>query len=198
MYQSMNESYHEQRKKAHDYKNQMECVSELLGQNEIEKASAYVNNVCNAFIDEMNYVNTNHAIINAVINQKYKLAKAQGIAMVLSLNDLGGITVKDVDLVTILANLLDNAIEASEKLIAENRIIKFLFHLENGKITISVRNPLPGELKTMNGYPMSTKQNPSAHGIGIMNIESAVSKYNGESNFSYHDGFFTHTIIIKS
>jgi sensor histidine kinase regulating citrate/malate metabolism len=115
--------------------------------------------------------------------------------MVLSLNDLGDIRIKDEDIVTILANLLDNAIEACEKVTEGSRSIKFKFLLED-KITISVKNPMKGKIKIVDNYPMSTKQNWSGHGIGMHNIEMAVKKYNGEVNYSSYDGFFTYTIHI--
>ena len=186
----------QRRKKNHDFKSHIGCIRELLGSGEYDKAKAYVAEIGIGYVDEMNYVNTNHTIVNAIINQKYKLAKEKGITMILSLNDLSNIIIKDEDIVTILANLLDNAIEACDKITTGNKIIKFKFVLENDEIYISVRNPMIGALEVVNGYPVSTKENPTKHGIGLKNVEATVTKYNGECNYSANEGYFTYTIIM--
>jgi len=197
MYLSMEDSYEEQKTRIHEFKNQLECMKQLLGAKEFEKAEKYVNGICNSWTEEMNYVNTNHAIINAVLNQKFKLAKSKGIAMVLSLNDLSDVFISDEDLVTLLSNLLDNAIEACEKIIEGNKIIKFRFLIEGVKITISARNPVKDNIHILNNYPVTTKSNTLEHGIGMRNMEAVIKRYGGEYQYSCNDGYFTYTMIFE-
>ena len=91
------------------------CIESLLEAHEYDKASKYVRNISNTFIGEKNVINTNHVIINAILNTKYQEAISKNIVFVFKVNDLSKIVIKDEDLVVILANLLNNAIEACEK-----------------------------------------------------------------------------------
>ncbi|MCL2717620.1 MAG: GHKL domain-containing protein [Lachnospiraceae bacterium] len=197
MYSTIVDSYYEQRKKVHDFKNHIGCIQELLGTKMYDTANEYVNSIYNDWKIEINYYNTNNAIINAVINQKYKMAKAKGIMMILSLNDLSKVSIKDDDIVVILSNMLDNAIEACAQIDEGEKIIKFQFHLKEDKITILMRNPVNDNIKIVNNQLVSTKSKPTEHGIGMKNIEAVVNKYGGECNYSCNHGFFTHVIEIN-
>lgn len=196
MYQYMESVYDDQRKKTHDFKNHMGCVQGLLKAGDYIEAEEYLEKINQNWIKELDYINTNNAIVNSVINQKFKLAKSKNIPMVLSINNLKNLTMADEDIVTILSNLLDNAIEACEKLENMPREIKVQFTEENGKVTISVRNPVAEPLNISGGRLITTKKDKKLHGLGIANIENAVKKYGGECIYSYNEGFFTYSIVI--
>lgn len=107
------------------------------------------------------------------------------------------INIEDEDIVTLLANLLDNAIEAADKVTDKQRVIKIQFVDEQGKVTISVRNPVGEALKKEGNRILTSKANKKEHGIGIINIQNVVRKYNGESIYSCSNGYFTHSVIIQ-
>ena len=96
-----------------------------------------------------------------------------------------------------LANLLNNAIEACESC-KEKRQIKFRFTREkDGTTILSVRNtysrPLvfqQDELKT------SKKDQPEEHGVGVKNIIKVVEKYNGSYVIQHDTGEFYISIIL--
>lgn len=197
MYEYMEGVYDEQRKQLHDFKNHMSCVQGLLKNHAYEEANDYLRNMNENWIDEIDYINTNHVIANSVLNQKYKQARKKGIAMILSVNDLQGIPLKDEDIVTLLANLLDNAIEACEKATKQAKMIHVRFWYENHNIYISTKNPVEQPLSIHNGKIQTTKADKKKHGIGLTNIRSVVEKYGGEDICSYQDGYFTHSIVIE-
>lgn len=78
-------------------------------------------------------------IINAILNTKYQEAISKNIVFVFKVNDLSKIVIEDEDLVVILANLLNNAIEACEKC-EEKKTIKLKFVIEENLIVLSVKN----------------------------------------------------------
>lgn len=197
MYEYMEGVYDEQRKQLHDFKNHMSCIQGLLKNHAYEEANDYLRNMNENWIDEIDYINTNHVIANSVLNQKYKQARKKGIAMILSVNDLQGIPLKDEDMVTLLANLLDNAIEACEKATKQAKMIHVRFWYENHNIYISTKNPVEQPLSIHNGKIQTTKADKKKHGIGLTNIRSVVEKYGGEDICSYQDGYFTHSIVIE-
>ena len=75
-------------------------------------------------IDGREVIDVNNTVLNVVLNQKYRLAKSKDIALYFQVNDLSGLWMKDAgcDVIS-LSNLLDNAIEACEKLDC-NKVIR--------------------------------------------------------------------------
>ena len=91
------------------------------------------------FIDESNSdtagkidkIDTNHVIVNSILNTKYREAREKKIVFVVKVNDLSTLKIKDEDIVLILSNLLNNAIEACEK--SERPVIKVKIMKEQNK-----------------------------------------------------------------
>ena len=196
MYRSISENYEIQKKKSHEFKNHILCIESLLKDHEYDKASKYVRNISNTFVGEKNVINTNHVIINAILNTKYQEAISKNIVFVFKVNDLSKIVIEDEDLVVILANLLNNAIEACEKC-EEKKIIKFKFMREDEFIVLSVKNTYNQPI-IYNDNEIVTSKNvePEMHGIGIKNIIQIVEKYNGEYVIKNEDDEFSFSIII--
>ena len=126
MYQYMESVYGEQRKKVHDFKNSMECIHGLLKSKRYEEAQEYLGQMTENWIEEIDYINTNHPIVDSVINQKFKQAKRKGIPLLLSINNLEKLKMKDEDIVILLGNLLDNAIKYASK----NSVIRVMIEKE--------------------------------------------------------------------
>jgi sensor histidine kinase regulating citrate/malate metabolism len=86
------------------------------------------------------------------------------------------------DVVSLMGNVMDNAIEAQNKVI-ENRFIKLYIGIEDEKTVIEIKNSYnkdeliieDNELKTLKG-------NKDSHGLGLSIIEEITHKYQGEYN----------------
>lgn len=197
IYEIMQAASEEQNQKIHDFNHHFDCLQGLLKNQDFKKATEYVNSISNNLIEEIKYINTNNDIVNSLLNQKMKQARKKGIQIVLTLNDLRYIPIADEHIVTIMANILDNAIESCEKVTNAPKMIKFRFVDEEGKIIISVRNPVNEPIKMAGNRLLTTKPNEEVHGIGMINIENAAKKYGGESIYNCNKGYFTHNVIIS-
>lgn len=114
------------------------------------------------------------------MNTKYQEAGENGIVFVLRINDLSGLRLEDEDIVTILSNLLDNAIEACKKCDISRRILKLKFVIEDGMVKIGVRNTFDSPVLYENGEIKSTRLvSAEEHGVGIKNIIEVIEKYDG-------------------
>ena len=80
-----------------------------------------------------------------------------------------------IDITTIFGNLLDNAIEAAEKL-EGGKYISIKIGSYHKMIAASIENNC-GEVKWKNGFPVSAKG--KGGGIGLLNVQSSVKKYDG-------------------
>lgn len=150
-----------------------------------------------AWTTEMNYIVTNHPIMNAVLNQKYKQAKVEGILLVLTVSDMEELSLDDEDIVTLLTNLLDNAIEATRLVEKEKKIIKCRLTYQNNTFSVVIRNPVLEQVLIKDNRIKTTKADKENHGMGIVNISNVVNKYSGNYIFSCTNGYFTSTVIMN-
>lgn len=180
MYQAISENFDRQKKRTHEYKNQIDCMEQLLNRKQYAKLEDYVKVVHSKLDKELDAIDTNNIIVNAILNTKYQEADRNGIVVVLRVNDLSGMWIKDEDIVTILSNLLDNAIEACKKCDNGKRILKLKFVNEDGMIKIGVKNTFSNPIVYENGEIKSTKLvQTEEHGVGIKNIIEVIEKYGG-------------------
>lgn len=196
MYQSISEGFDNQKKKTHEYKNQILCIESMLSKKQYSELETYVTKIYGKLNEEADIINTNHVIINAILNTKYQEMIKKGIVFVFKVNDLSDLEICDEDVVTILANLLNNAIEACEKS-ADKKIIKLKFIKKADKIIISVKNTYNDAIRYENGEIRTTKSsNPEEHGVGIKNVIKIIEKYNGSYVIKEQNKEFFFSIII--
>lgn len=179
MYRSISENFNSQKKKTHEYKNQIMCISTLIKKKNYSELEQYVSEISGRLEKELDFICTNNVIVDAVLNSKYQETKEKNIVFVLKINDLSKIQISDEDIVIILANLLNNAIEACEKC-KQKKVIKLKFVCEDGNIILSVKNTYENEILYKDNEIQTTKQqNTEEHGIGIRNIVETIQKYGG-------------------
>ena len=98
---------------------------------------------------------------------------------------------------TIISNLLNNAIEACEKIQEDKRIIEFEIAGYNSQIFISVRNSYDMEsIINQKQKFITTKEDKLNHGIGLENVRRTVKKYDGDMRISQENERFIVTINI--
>lgn len=199
MYRSISENFDRQKKKTHEYKNQINCMEHLLQRKEYLKLEEYVKTLYSKLDKELDAIDTNNIIVNAILNTKYQEADVNGIVVVLRVNDLSGVWIKDEDIVTILSNLLDNAIEACKKCNSGKRILKLKFVNEDGMIKIGVKNTFSNPIVYENGEIKSTKLvRAEDHGVGIKNIIEVIERYGGSYIIKEDNHEFYFSIIIPA
>ena len=190
--EALSAAYAQQRKLTHDFQAHLDTLTGLLAQ-ELPDTSAlkkYVQDLRASQTDHILLVNTHHAALDALLNQKALVAKNRKIDIQFSVNDLSAVKINMVDLTILISNTLDNAIEACEKLPEDDRQIFVQVLLEEDALFYSVRNrslPVnvqPGQL------PVTTKIPPALHGYGLQNVQTTLRKYSSLYAINYADGWF--------
>ena len=97
----------------HDYKNQISTIQTLIKNGHIDEALSFTQKLTESIAVEMSAINTNHPVVNAVLNQKYRSMQEKHIAVILKVGNLQEICLEEEEIVILLSNLLDNAIRAS-------------------------------------------------------------------------------------
>ena len=179
LYETILEDTERQRKMSHEYRNQMECIQTLCETRNYEDLREYLQKITGKVMHDMDFINTNHAMVNAVLNAKYREAMEKGIVVVYKVNDMSKMQMDSQDIVLLLSNLLNNAIEACEKYVG-SKSIKLKLVLEDGQLVLSVKNTYDGYINYENGVIQTTKKKDSKnHGIGIQNMIQVVKKNKG-------------------
>lgn len=197
MYLSMEQSYRQQLKYMHDYKNQLNCIQGLLEKGQVKESLNYIGELTGGIRKNTDYIDTKHMIVNVILNQKYQYALENGITMVINVNDLSCLVMRKEDLVILLSNLLDNAIEACKNIDAD-KIIQLKMVIEEESLILSVRNPMNTLPKVEGKRILSSKKDKQNHGIGLLNIENVVRKNHGTNSIKFEDGYFSFSAMIPN
>ena len=193
VYKLISDNYYKERKKTHEYKNHMSCIAGMLKNGEIKEVEEYVSGITGELKRDPNLIDTNNIAVNIVLNTKYQEAVNKNIMVILQVNDLSNIKIRNEDIVVIFTNMLNNAIEACEKLKSNKKIwIKFV---DEDKMTvISIKNTC--EQRLLNKMLRTTKSDKIEHGFGIENIRELTNKYGGSDYIKQESGRFIFTIIF--
>ena len=176
--------------KAHDLKHQMEnlhAVSEQEVREEVEQA----------VLSYENTIHTGNGALDAILARKIRLAKEKDIRITCLADGAKLSFIKDIDIYSIFGNILDNALEAAEKLEdKEKRIISITVEAKGFFVSISVRNYFSGELHVDGGKILTTKEDRLSHGFGILSIQKLVEKYNGSMSLKTKEDIFILDILF--
>lgn len=167
----------------HDYKNQLSTIQTLIKNGHIDEALSFTQKLTESIAVEMSAINTNHPVVNAILNQKYRSMQEKHIAVILKVGDLQEICLEEEEIVILLSNLLDNAIRESEKVLKNTgkAVIHLKLECEDHKLIFAVRNPVTEKVEIENDTIKSKRGDH--HGIGLLNVKAVVDKYGGDMGF---------------
>lgn len=140
---------------------------------------------------------TNYSMLNIVFNRKLNLAQKSNILLDINFEATTIGSISELDLITLYENLLDNAIEACEK-IEKPYISCITKQNEKNMLHIEIKNSKNEASHPIDNNFSSTKKDKSLHGNGIYIIKNLVSKYNGNINFSDRINEFIINILLST
>lgn len=195
-YQDREEIYERQRRKMHDYKNQLSTIQTLIKNGHTDEALSFTQKLTESIAVEMSAINTNHPVVNAVLNQKYRSMQEKHIAVILKVGNLQEICLEEEEIVILLSNLLDNAIRESEKVLKNTgkAVIHLKLECEDHKLIFAVRNPVTEKVEIQNDAIKSKRG--EHHGIGLLNVKAVVDKYGGDMVLSCDENEFKAVVIL--
>lgn len=186
-YNALKKNYSAQRKATHEFERHIQVLRDLLDREEYDSAQKYVRTLQANRTLRIFCINSNNPVIDVVLNQKHQLAQENGITMRVQVNNLSSISYKTDELVVLLSNLLDNAIEACLRLDGRREILCTI--LKEDSVYISIRNTSNPVVIVNNEIPTS-KPDATEHGFGIPAVKYILERLNAEYTFAYKDGWF--------
>ena len=191
------------RKVRHEMKNHMANIKGLAGAGEYGEIEDYVRRMDETMQElEYKYV-TGNAVTDVIINDKCRRAEKAGIRFDADFRYGGEIPVFDMGI--ILNNLLDNAIEACEKLETGKGFIHLSLKQKKQFLLLEVENSFDGAVPVQSGGGLAlptTKQSIlpgiiAEHGIGLENVRDVAEKYFGGVNIKVKGDVFHVTVMLQ-
>ncbi len=193
-YDYLEQQYREALSILHDVKRHIWAIEELYKNKESATAIEYTNNIGNILNSFKLNEYTENRVLNIILNDKIRLAEQNNIVFTCTIDDINLDFIENIDLTTIFANLLDNAIEACSELKGEKFIIVQVGAFNN-LVVINIKNSIEDLLKDIGLNMKSSKKNHG--GIGIPNVKKVISKYNGDFNIQREGNMIVCSIVIS-
>lgn len=199
-YKMLEEQYSQSERLRHDLKNHIIVILGLLENKEWEKMENYLKKMEDSANLGIGEEITGNRVVDILLYQKRKMAERKNIIWECDVQIPQICCINEFDLCVLFGNILDNAVEACERLQhnepycnqrqfinIQARVVKKCFLLE-------VKNSADMEDKHKIGF--TNKENQKEHGIGLLNISDVIHKYNGVMNIDVQNGVFAISILV--
>ena len=195
-YQTIQEQIDMTRKFRHDLAKHIQTLEVLMAEEDGAELQKYADGLKLEYRKVENKGESESEVVNAILSMKRKQCQEKGISLYLNIEEKGYSLVRDMDMVGILVNLLDNAIEENEKIEAEEQrgIWLDMKQKEQGEVWLQIKNQIRPDKKI--NFQTEKK---GEHGIGRGIIEYLVKQYQGEEKVSIDQetSVFCETILLK-
>lgn len=176
--------YNQTRAFRHDVKNHFMVLKELLSSRDLEEANAYLTKLESSSEALSFPVQTNHVVVDALLGSKLAVAKQSGIQITCEIKIPSDCRIQDLDWCILLANAIDNAIEASRLLDVDCRAVRLYGEQKGNLYFLQIENACTPDTE----IPI--------YGIGLSNIAAVVQRYEGEMEIEAADEKFRLTILL--
>ncbi len=191
------DSYTAQRRLTHEFTNHISALRTLLERKDIAGAQDYIAGVDKAVAASTTIMDTHNPLLDSILTRKYEEAARQGVSVYFDLCDLREFPLSGVDMVIVLANLLDNAIRAAAQAYPPEVYVRV--RRSEGEYLLSVRNRVQRdvELPPDGQLPRTTRKEPG-HGMGLSNVRDVLLRHGAEYTLSCRDNWFRFTCAVPT
>lgn len=179
----------------HDIKNHLVSIYTLAKEDGNKKLIEYLYSVGKDINKYGNKVITENKIVDIVLNEKIELMKKKNIKFTHNIEKIDLDFIENKDLVGILSNLFNNAIESAEKC-SERKVEFILYSFNKGYVIIKMVNTCDKEPIVKGRKLITTKGRKEYHGYGVGIMESIIEKYDGDIEWEYNDEKNIFSVLI--
>ena len=168
----------------HDINNHFLVLSGLIRDKNYNKAKEYFENLHKASDHLLIGIETGNPVIDILLNEKVNYAKLNNIKVKQDVKISADCSVEDIDLCIILANAIDNAIQACIKEENDQSEISIIIRKKHNFLIIEVANTMVSENHILE------------YGTGLKNVKNIVEKYEGTMEIETSENYFRLTILL--
>ncbi|WP_022777702.1 sensor histidine kinase [Butyrivibrio sp. AE3009] len=177
------------RRYKHDLRHYNRVLASLIQEKEYDKAAEYLREF-DSMLEQVTVVSfCENSIVNELLTIYASRCQKLGFKMRVKAMVPERFPMEETDLTSLVANALENAVEAQERVDADKRQIKIEIVYNGKKLKLMTQNPVAVATSFGNdGLPISTRDIPS--GIGSHQIKSIAEKYSGAASFTQEGNNF--------
>lgn len=191
-YENLDKKYDSTRKLVHDVRNHVQAMQHLYEEQNNEAGCRYAKDVH----DMLNHLGqkyyTSNKMLNIILNDKVQRMHELGISEDIRVAEVNLEFIREVDITTLFANILDNAIEAAEH--SAGKSISLRVAAVHEFITITLKNSMDTEPRKLSDTFESTKKDHD--GLGLKNVGRVVEKYKGDIQYEWRENYFITRIML--
>ena len=183
----------------HDYHNHMQSIKAMISMNKKEELSEYLDNL-EKDLDSIDIaIRTGNVGLDAILSSKVSIARKNKIDVTCTAKVPQDMKISDVYLCAIVGNLMDNAIEACEKIPgsakqASQKFIRIYIGLFKNQLYISVTNSTKEKKRKKLTELVTSKI--GEHGFGLRRIDKIADQYQGYVNRKNEPGVFATEVML--
>lgn len=183
------------RRLRHDFRQHLHVIAGLTETGQLEELKSYLHQYESELSEHRPSLCAN-AAVDALAGYYDHAAGQQSVPVEWKLALPRQLPMPEADLCTILGNLLENALHASQKLPPEQRRVQVMAQiLSPAMLGLVVENRYDGMLKKQQGILRSTKHEGT--GIGLVSAETVVHKYNGNLHLETEEHLFRVNVLLN-
>ena len=182
------EAYSDQRKKTHDFQNQLAVIYGLAQQEspngEIIK---YVEPLLKKELLPTLITKTGRNVVDILLTQKYSVAIKNQISFQMQLGDLSAFPLSDEELIVVLSNLLDNAFNACMAVSSfDERKVLLKMRTKEAAGFLYLENRTARDVEILDNKIVAPKNKSIEHGYGLKNVTAILENVNALYVFDYN------------
>lgn len=180
----------------HDMKHHLLILREYGQEKQWDSLMSYLNELSDDILVQKKTVWTQVGILDTLLEQKKTKAESKGIEVRVQADRIVGLPFSDMEICTLFSNLLDNAIEACEKIEDDRRWVAIQITRKSGMLYLTISNSIKDRPAEQEGKLITNKQNHQLHGYGIKSVQKIVRKYEGDFSYQIRESEFIVTITF--
>lgn len=170
----------------HDLRHRILALHGLLQRGQTEDALALLESAHEDLERTATHPYCLNPIINAIISIYFEKAKELSVRTSHKISFPQSLPSIESPLAYVLANLLENAIQASATMPKEKRTVDLTLLMKGNQIALSIVNQYDAPIRfDENGYPKTDKE---GHGFGMVSIARFLDTHHAYKNFTQEDG----------
>ena len=178
----------------HDFRQNILTMKNLYHEGDYTRLGEYIDEYYASLPSPETKQYCQNGALNALLNFYAGKAKENGIRASFRIDIPRKISVSDVDLCTIIGNILENAIAACMDLPEEERMLSLSGLVQNHRLYIVATNTFNGIIRQWNGEYLSLRH--SGNGIGLNSVRASAEKYHGKAEFSHNEKEFQSNVLL--
>lgn len=196
-YQTLSDTYAANAKLFHDFHNHIDILHRYLSTGSTTEAISYLEDLRSPIQAITQTVWVGDEAVDYLINSKIALAASRQIRVSTNIEFPRHTNIRSVDLVAILGNLLDNALDATENAEDSLRFINLTIRRINDMLIVKVENGCSTAPASADGDLQTSKKDTSLHGWGLRSARTAADHYDGTIETEYSDHTFRAVVTLS-